>query len=49
MEEYWKAILHTDMNWVMLEYGIVLLFSVVSYVARGRFAYVGPVKYLRKL
>jgi choline transport protein len=38
-----------DMNWAVLGYGTVLIFSVVYYVFRGRVAYVGPVEYVRKL
>jgi choline transport protein len=38
-----------DMNWAVLGYGAVLIFAVVYYVLRGRFAYVGPVEYVRKL
>jgi choline transport protein len=38
-----------DMNWAVLGYGIVLIFAAVYYVVRGRFAYVGPVNYVRKL
>jgi choline transport protein len=38
-----------DMNWAVLGYGMVLIFAVTYYVFRGRFAYVGPVKYVRKL
>ena len=38
-----------DMNWAVLGYGIVLIFAAVYYVFRGRFTYVGPVNYVRKL
>jgi choline transport protein len=38
-----------DMNWAVLGYGTVVILAVVYYVVRGRFAYVGPVKFVRKL
>jgi choline transport protein len=38
-----------DMNWAVLGYGLVLIFAVAYYVARGHLMYVGPVKYVRKL
>lgn len=37
-----------DMNWASLGYGCVLVFAVVYYVIRGRYVYVGPVRYVNK-
>ncbi|KAH8204762.1 hypothetical protein TruAng_001096 [Truncatella angustata] len=37
------------MNWNILMYGAVVLFSLVYYVFSGRYRYVGPVEYVRKL
>lgn len=37
-----------DMNWACLGYGTVIIFSMVYYVFRARFRYVGPVEYVRK-
>lgn len=36
------------MNWNVLVYGTVVLFSVIYFVLKGRFRYVGPVEYVRK-
>lgn len=36
------------MNWAILAYGVVILWSVVYYFAWGRKNYVGPVEYVRK-
>lgn len=38
-----------DMNWNILIYGGVVLFSLIYYFASGRHRYVGPVEYVRKL
>ena len=37
------------MNWAILVYGGVLIFSLTYYVFRGRFRYAGPVEYVRKM
>lgn len=37
------------MNWNILIYGVVVVFSLVFYLLRGRHRYVGPVEYVRKL
>ncbi|KAF2261345.1 amino acid transporter [Lojkania enalia] len=37
-----------DMNWAVLGYGVVIIFSIVYYLLRGRHQYVGPVEYVRK-
>lgn len=36
------------MNWNILVYGAVILFSVVYFIFRGRHRYVGPVEYTKK-
>ena len=36
------------MNWNILAYGAVILFSVVYFIFRGRQKYVGPVEYTKK-
>ncbi|KAK4665160.1 uncharacterized protein QC763_510710 [Podospora pseudopauciseta] len=36
------------MNWSILVYGTVVVFSVVYYIVRGRLRYAGPVEYVRK-
>ena len=36
------------MNWNILVYGTVVLFSIGYYIVRGRFRYAGPVEYVRK-
>ncbi|KAK4447119.1 putative amino-acid permease [Podospora aff. communis PSN243] len=36
------------MNWNILVYGTVVVFSIGYYVVRGRFQYAGPVEYVRK-
>lgn len=38
-----------SMNWSVVMYSGVLTLSLVYYVFRGRFRYVGPVEYVRKL
>lgn len=38
-----------SMNWNILIYGVVVCFSLVYYFLRGRYRYVGPVEYVRKL
>lgn len=38
-----------SMNWSIVMYGGVVVLSLVYYVFRGRFRYVGPVEYVRKL
>lgn len=38
-----------EMNWNILVYGSVVLFSLVYYALYGRKRYVGPVEYVRKL
>lgn len=38
-----------DMNWNILVYGAVVIFSLVYYFLYGRKRYVGPVEYVRKL
>lgn len=37
------------MNWSILIYGVVILWSLGYYACWGRFSYVGPVEYIRKL
>ncbi|KAK7705877.1 hypothetical protein SLS64_007828 [Diaporthe eres] len=37
------------MNWNILIYGVVVVGSVLYYFLRGRYRYVGPVEYVRKL
>jgi uncharacterized ParB-like nuclease family protein len=37
------------MNWNILIYGVVVLFSLVYYAFSGTHRYVGPVEYARKL
>jgi len=37
------------MNWSVLVFAVVVLFSAVYFVVWGRKAYVGPVEYVRKL
>lgn len=37
------------MNWSILIYGAVAVFSLVYYFANGRHRYAGPVEYVRKL
>ncbi|POS72858.1 hypothetical protein DHEL01_v208755 [Diaporthe helianthi] len=39
----------TVMNWNILIYGVVVVFSITYYFLQGRFFYVGPVQYVRKL
>ncbi|OCK80861.1 amino acid transporter [Lepidopterella palustris CBS 459.81] len=36
------------MNWNILVYGCVVVFSIVYFVFRGRYRYVGPVEYTKK-
>ncbi|KAM7196841.1 amino acid transporter [Rhypophila sp. PSN 637] len=36
------------MNWTVVVYGAVILFSLVYYAIRGRHVYAGPVSYVRK-
>lgn len=36
------------MNWNILIYGVVVVFSLIYFVLRGRNTYVGPVEYLNK-
>lgn len=38
-----------SMNWNIVIYGGVIIFSLVYYFIRGRHRYVGPVEYVRKL
>lgn len=38
-----------DMNWAIVVYSGVLIFSLIFYVLYGRKAYDGPVAYVRKL
>lgn len=38
-----------EMNWNILVYGVVVLFSLAYYFFYGRKKYVGPVEYVRKL
>jgi len=38
-----------SMNWSVLVFGIVLIFSAVYFAIWGRHRYVGPVEYVRKL
>ena len=38
-----------SMNWAIVVYGGVIIFSVIYYIFRGRFNYDGPVKYVKKL
>jgi amino acid transporter len=38
-----------EMNWSILIYGVVAVFSLIYYVFRGRHRYRGPVAYVRKL
>ncbi|KAK1750187.1 putative amino-acid permease [Echria macrotheca] len=35
------------MNWSCLMYGVIVIFSLVYYLVRGRYTYVGPVAYVR--
>ncbi|KAI0018942.1 amino acid/polyamine transporter I [Xylariomycetidae sp. FL0641] len=37
------------MNWGILIYGVVVLFSILYYQLRGKHQYAGPVEYVRKL
>jgi len=37
-----------DMNWGVLGYGIVIILSIIYYLAWGNKKYVGPVEYTRK-
>ena len=37
-----------DMNWGILGYGVVIIFSIVYYLVWGNKQYVGPVEYTRK-
>lgn len=37
------------MNWSILIYGTVAVFSVLYYIVNGRHRYAGPVEYVRKL
>lgn len=39
----------TSMNWSILIYGVVIMWSLAYYVLWGRHIYVGPVEYIRKL
>ena len=39
----------TSMNWSVLVFGVVVLFSMVYFVLSGRKNYVGAVEYVRKL
>ncbi|KAK4158689.1 amino acid transporter [Cladorrhinum sp. PSN259] len=39
---------YDEMNWGILGYGVVILFSLAYYLVRARFEYVGPVEYVRK-
>jgi hypothetical protein len=36
------------MNWNILVYGTVVAFSIVYFMLRGRYRYVGPVEYIKK-
>lgn len=36
------------MNWNALVFGVVVIFSIVYFLFKGRFEYVGPVEYVRK-
>lgn len=38
-----------SMNWNVLIYGTVVVFSIVYFFVKGRYQYVGPVEYVRKL
>jgi choline transport protein len=38
----------STMNWSILIYGAVIIFSLVYYYFRGRKVYVGPVEYVQK-
>lgn len=37
-----------SMNWAILIFGVVVVFSMVYYLLRARYRYVGPVEYVRK-
>lgn len=37
-----------SMNWNPLVFGVVVIFSVVYFIVKGRFEYDGPVEYVRK-
>lgn len=37
-----------EMNWSILIYGVVVLFSLAYFFFKGRHVYVGPVEYVRK-
>lgn len=43
-----KEITPQTMNWNVLVYGTVVTFSIIYFVLRGRFRYVGPVEYIKK-
>jgi len=36
------------MNWNILVFGVVVVFSIVYFIFRGRHRYVGPVEYTKK-
>ncbi|KAH7359497.1 amino acid/polyamine transporter I [Pyrenochaeta sp. MPI-SDFR-AT-0127] len=36
------------MNWNILVFGVVLVFSIVYFLVKGRYRYVGPVEYVKK-
>jgi amino acid transporter len=38
-----------NMNWAILVYGAVVIFSLTYYIFRGRFRYAGPVERVRKM
>lgn len=37
-----------EMNWSILIYGVVVIFSLVYFFVKGRHVYVGPVEYVRR-
>lgn len=39
----------SSMNWNILIYGVVVVFSLLYYAFRGRYQYVAPVEVVRKL
>jgi choline transport protein len=36
------------MNWNILIYGVVVVFSLIYFLFKGRYQYVGPVEYINK-
>jgi choline transport protein len=36
------------MNWNVLVFGVIVIFSMIYFLARGRHRYAGPVEYVKK-